>query len=113
MKTELEAVVPVGEQWSVHESRIPGYERTISVVDTTNLSICAVTGAGSMNPRVLEKARAHARLIAAAPALHEALTMLLDTETNLGGVSAITLLDAIDKAHAALALVDGPQRETK
>lgn len=52
---------------------------------------------------------ANARLIAAAPALYEALTTLLKTETNLGGVSAITLLDAVDKARAALALVDGEQ----
>jgi hypothetical protein len=53
-----------------------------------------------------EQARANERLIAAAPALYDALVTLLNTETNLGGVSAIALLDAVDKARAALALVD-------
>lgn len=53
--------------------------------------------------------RTVARLIAAAPPLYDALKELLKTETNLGGVSGIQLLDAVDKARAALALVDGPQ----
>lgn len=55
--------------------------------------------------------RAVMRMAAAAPALYEALTVLLKTETNLGGVSGIQLLDAVDQARAALSLVDHPTTE--
>lgn len=46
--------------------------------------------------------RANARLIAAAPALYAALKELLDCETNMAGCSGIKLLDAVDRARAAL-----------
>ena len=98
--------------WAVIEGRVPGYERYISVVNKQGVGICRVTGAGSSNQLVLESVRANARLIAAAPALYDALTTLLDTETNLNGVSGIVLLDAVDKARAALALVDKSVNES-
>lgn len=54
------------------------------------------------------KSEADARLIVAAPALRTALMELLDCETNMAGCSGIKLLDAVDKARAALALAETP-----
>lgn len=58
--------------WKVLESKVPGYERVISVVADGNLGVCRMDGGGSSNPKVLEDVRAKARLIAASPALYEA-----------------------------------------
>ena len=53
------------------------------------------------------QARANARLIAAAPALYEAL-QVTERYIKTGCVSAISGVAALQKARAALALVDKP-----
>lgn len=63
--------------WKVLESKVPGYERVISVVADGNLGVCRLDGGGSSNPKVLEDVRAKARLIAASPALYEAAKLVL------------------------------------
>lgn len=52
--------------WRLLEGKIPGYERYISVVHGDNLSICQMSGAGSLNPKVMERVRADAELIISA-----------------------------------------------
>jgi hypothetical protein len=66
--------------WRLLESKVPGYERYISVVhgEETNLSICQLSGAGSLNPKVLEEVRANADLIIRAVNSHDALIEALE-----------------------------------
>lgn len=48
--------------WTVHESKVPGYERVISIV-CGDLGICRMDGGGSSNSDVLREVRATAWLI--------------------------------------------------
>lgn len=52
--------------WRIAESKVPGYERVISIVDNNGLGVCSMYGGGSYNPAVLQEVRAKARLIVAA-----------------------------------------------
>jgi hypothetical protein len=109
--------------WLIHENRVPGYERTITIVDEGDLAICFLAGAGSSNPKVLERVRANARLIAATPALYDAVsTLLLAMEMQEGRERKdLHILpreawhvwtNAKLHARAALALVDKPADES-
>ena len=97
--------------WRILESKVPGYERHISVVhgEETNLSICQLSGAGSLNPQVLVRARADADLIARAvnnhDALVEALKEMVGVEYRHGSPAKrdVEYLAAVEKARTALA----------
>jgi hypothetical protein len=57
---------PTTRPWKVSESKVPGYERVISIVTPDRLAICRMDGGGSYNERVLAEVRANAELIVAA-----------------------------------------------
>ena len=94
--------------WEVREGRVPGYERTITIVGEKHLGICGMIGAGSSNPRVLENVRANARLIAAAPELLAACQhmqkSLNGSPTNFAG-----MLTAHRRLDAAVKLALNPK----
>ncbi len=52
--------------WHVTESKVPGYERVISIVTSDNLAVCRLDGGGVSNPQALAQVRANASLIVAA-----------------------------------------------
>lgn len=84
-----------------------GPDQPVTKSDKKDVGCILSTSAFGIFGRSPKEAEANARLIAAAPALYDALVTLLDTETNLNGVSAVVLLDAVDKARTAIALANG------
>lgn len=101
------------DSWYVIKARTMLHVRSSDERHICEVSLSPKIKSPTERPAIEAQAWADARLIAAAPALYDALTELLRTETNLGGVSAVALLDAVDKARAALALVDGEATEEK
>src|SRR5688572_8573341 len=81
---------------------VTGYARKVGVV-ANDLLICEVEGGGASNPKVLEQARANARLIAAAPDLYDAACVVLGILENGDPRDAPIYL------QQAIALVGQPQ----